>query len=1046
MNKSTVYSLSLSITFFLLGLAGILLIAPYLSGGIFTSLSPWQTILAGTSFYALSFVYFASVILRYSNQKKRIIEGLCVFLLAAIAASFWANDFFIESFWLASAAGMLALSRWIANRLFDWLQTATLITNFAASIFLFTRPEFAVFNLPTLAYDTVRVSLAIAFCLSGLAAIIASLYAHLRRKEQWHLLSIPWLLWILLALLDGETIQLIVAGSLSFGLLSSEVVPWEKVVLREGRNNIGRRFFQIIAIGQGISLLIIFAMITAANQLSLEGEQGWEVLRAIGLASYLFVILAGFLLVILLNLSINGLFSGLSGETTIPNELNEPGGIFSLLRGLLSEPFQYSRNLLLENARQQKEYEHLLAQMITSQKRRMAQLTLLQKINLELESALDAPVAAQLTANAIQANLGSLVCAVMEYDAERKEMALLASSGPAATNIPREYRQSIQVGIIGRAARLRRSQLVSDTRLDPEYIGFENETILSEVVVPILIYNQVKGCIIVANKQVQAFDDSDIRTLETIALRLVSSWQRSEHNQRLTRLIQGGVSLSKTLDVEAVISQVADIAKKTLDARFIYFALLDKGGGLTRVGQTGYAPTLSSILNSDPHGHPLIETILNQTGPMRIRDIRKQFRSIATGDKDLLAMLGFPIRLHQASIGVLLAFGKVGASSFTENDEGLANLLASQAAASIETTWLYQELRTMLNTTTQLHKLSTRVIQAEQLTDAAAAMAETAYKLIHARVAGITLLNQQDEIETQVQIDDSGLHPGKNHPISMIKQTIQSGQVIMVTGEKEMAIVCVPLQTPRKQYGALWVEVPEKNWGTARFSENLQTLANQAAIALERSILLSETRQQAEEIEAAYRELETTYDQTLAALSSALDARDSETEGHSLRVARLACILGERIGFDPAQLKTLERGAILHDIGKIGISDTILLKPDKLNEQEWDIMRRHPDIGARIIEGIPFLEETLPIIRFHQERWDGSGYPMGLAGKEIPIAARIFAVVDVYDALTTDRPYRKKLTSRDALNFLLENAGTLFDREIVAAFEQIIKSGKEKSV
>src|SRR5215510_14029130 len=173
---------------------------------------------------------------------------------------------------------------------------------------------------------------------------------------------------------------------------------------------------------------------------------------------------------------------------------------------------------------------------------------------------------------------------------------------------------------------------------------------------------------------------------------------------------------------------------------------------------------------------------------------------------------------------------------------------------------------------------------------------------------------------------------------------------------------------------------------------NTHALANQAAVTLERSILLSESRRQAKQIEAAYQELQVTYDQTLYALMSALDARDRETEGHSMRVSRLACLMGEKVGLTSEQLKALERGALLHDIGKIGISDTILHKPGKLTEDEWKIMRMHPDIGARIVEGIPFLQETLPVIRYHHERWDGSGYPMGLKGQDIPVFARIFPI------------------------------------------------------
>ena len=213
---------------------------------------------------------------------------------------------------------------------------------------------------------------------------------------------------------------------------------------------------------------------------------------------------------------------------------------------------------------------------------------------------------------------------------------------------------------------------------------------------------------------------------------------------------------------------------------------------------------------------------------------------------------------------------------------------------------------------------------------------------------------------------------------------------------------------------------------------NLQTLVNQAGVALERSILLVESRQQARAIESAYQDLENAYDHTLAALTSSLDARDRETEGHSVRVSHVARILGDNINVSVHQRKALERGSLLHDIGKIGISDAILHKPGPLNEAEWEIMRQHPDIGARIVEGIPFLQDTLPIIRYHQERWDGSGYPVGLSGKDIPLLARIFAVADAFDALTSDRPYRKRISTEEALQYLKANAGILFDPEIVA--------------
>jgi len=147
--------------------------------------------------------------------------------------------------------------------------------------------------------------------------------------------------------------------------------------------------------------------------------------------------------------------------------------------------------------------------------------------------------------------------------------------------------------------------------------------------------------------------------------------------------------------------------------------------------------------------------------------------------------------------------------------------------------------------------------------------------------------------------------------------------------------------------------------------------------------------------------------------------------------------MGEKVGLPNDQLKALERGALLHDLGKIGISDTILHKPGKLTEDEWKIMRTHPDIGARIVERIPFLQDCMPVVRYHHERWDGTGYPLGLKGNDIPVFARIFAVADVFDALTSKRSYRKRSTPEEAFAYLREQSNVLFDAQIVDALAEL---------
>lgn len=187
------------------------------------------------------------------------------------------------------------------------------------------------------------------------------------------------------------------------------------------------------------------------------------------------------------------------------------------------------------------------------------------------------------------------------------------------------------------------------------------------------------------------------------------------------------------------------------------------------------------------------------------------------------------------------------------------------------------------------------------------------------------------------------------------------------------------------------------------------------------------------------KDLISAYDKTIEGWSKALELRDEETQGHTLRVAGLTLKLARAMNIDEGEMINLRRGALLHDIGKIGIPDKILLKPGPFDDQEREIIKKHPVFAREMLKQIEFLHSSMDIPSFHHEKWDGSGYPNGLVGKEIPIAARIFAIVDVWDALTSDRPYRKALSYKKALYYIRNNSGKHFDPVVVNAFLELIK-------
>lgn len=1039
MRNSALLAFSFAGIIFLFAASSALLIAPHTLPPLSQALSAVGVWSSGVFLFALGNLQMAATLLHYRDSFQHGLRLATSLSLLAALFFFWRAGFFIESFWLGTLAlaGLLSLPS--ALQRYDWIRSLMQGLHFLLGLACLLRPEWLSATLESLDSFPSQVALAGSFFISAFLSLLFSLRPSLAHPKPSRPLAVPWLLWGLLGATAGRFPQVLVSGSAAITLLWMDSLPWDKIVIIQGQR-LGQRLVHLVESGNTVSLLLVMLTLRAVEGFIPGAAQSPGLLRVreVALAAFALVNFFSVLLLISVAFFINGVFSGIKrGAAPEPEaELIAPHNLLAGVINLLLQPFLASQAMLVEVVREQEEHLRLLQERTQNENRRMAQLNLLHQLNLQLEAVLDPPVSAQLTANLVAASLNGSLCAVLEYVPEREELQTLAASGPQAANIPPGYRQSARQGLLGRAVRLRRTQLASDVRLDADYFSLNggSQEGLSEVIVPLLYYNQVRGALLLDAPQTNAFDDSDIRSLETIGVLLVTAWERSEHEERLTRLIEGRARISTTLEIEDVMRELASLAQETLDARFVFLALVDKGGGFTRMVSAGSAPTLERMLSSDPEGNRLIQSVLRSPKPLRLRNVSKKFPTTPTGSLLLRNMLGLPIRLRQTSIGVLLCFGKNANRAFSEADETLLHLLTNQAAAAIEATWLYQEIRSMFNTATLLYQVSARVLQQERLIDAAGAIAETCYQMTRARAAGIVLLDGENHIEVKVQIDPSGLHPGDSHPLALVRQALSSGQDIISSGENDFTQVCIPLQTPRRQYGALWVEIAEKSWNTPRFADNLHSLANQAAVALERSILLAQTRKQAEDLENAYRELETTYDQTLAALTSALDARDRETEGHSLRVAHMAAALSREMGMSEEQAKRIERGAILHDIGKIGISDTILLKPGPLTHEEWQIMRLHPDIGARIIEGIPFLQDALPIIRYHQERWNGSGYPLGLKGEDIPLMARIFAVVDAYDALTTHRPYRTRISSAEALEYLRQQANILFDPRIVEVF------------
>jgi HD-GYP domain-containing protein (c-di-GMP phosphodiesterase class II) len=255
----------------------------------------------------------------------------------------------------------------------------------------------------------------------------------------------------------------------------------------------------------------------------------------------------------------------------------------------------------------------------------------------------------------------------------------------------------------------------------------------------------------------------------------------------------------------------------------------------------------------------------------------------------------------------------------------------------------------------------------------------------------------------------------------------RAGGRTLVEEREDGRLLYLPLRGPDGMLGEAVIAREGKRDFDEEEVREAEAFAGQAAAALRNASLYEALRRSADELLGSY-------ESCLELLSKTLDLRDHETEGHSLRVADMSTALARVFGMRDADIALMRRGALLHDIGKIGIPDAILLKEGPLDEGERSVMQLHPSIARDLFEGIPFLRDAVDVPWCHHERWDGRGYPRGLADEAIPLSARIFAVVDVWDALTHDRPYRKAIDETESLRIIAAGSGSQFEPLMVQFF------------
>jgi response regulator RpfG family c-di-GMP phosphodiesterase len=383
----------------------------------------------------------------------------------------------------------------------------------------------------------------------------------------------------------------------------------------------------------------------------------------------------------------------------------------------------------------------------------------------------------------------------------------------------------------------------------------------------------------------------------------------------------------------------------------------------------------------------------------------------------------------------------------------LAQEITDRRQAEMEIARLFEESQRRLKQVETLHSIDLTISASMDLRMTFNILLKHVESLLQVDAVDILLLipnSQQFKFSTGRGFRTDGIERASVRVgTSFARRAILERSAVVVSGElvaqadgefskvyeKEgfFAYTGVPLIVKGQIKGVLEVYHRSPHRSELEWLNLLETLASRAAIAIDNAQLFNDLQQSNIELTLAY-------DATIAGWSRAMDLRDKETEGHTQRVTDLTLKLARAMAISESQLTHIRHGALLHDIGKMGVPDNILLKADTLTDEEWEKMRKHPEFAYEMLLSIRYLQPALDIPYCHHEKWDGSGYPRGLKGEEIPIAARIFAVADVWDAITSDRPYRKGWSKQEALEYINEQSGKYFDPQVVEGFLEVISN------
>ncbi len=527
----------------------------------------------------------------------------------------------------------------------------------------------------------------------------------------------------------------------------------------------------------------------------------------------------------------------------------------------------------------------------------------------------------------------------------------------------------------------------------------------------------------------------------------------AERNRRMEAeaLYKTTSALTSTLDINKVLSNILVELYRAIDYSSASVKLLD-GETIRIVAAQGLMIDAEKMVGFEFSSENLLFQRLSATRqPIILQDAQNspEFEYLVGLDLSYVrGWLGVPLVVSDKMIGYLtLDSDKIGA--FDQTDAKKAVAFANQAAIAIESARLFSQTQRRLQVLQSVHTIDKAISSNLDISLTLEVLTDQALSLLDADVVRVFSFDQNaklfDLLSARDLTAERDLPDSELFNQAVVEEAIMRREIVnrtkMVSHQAGRQLSTpsyhvAPLISKGQIKGVVEVFKAKPFNPNEEWLDLLRTLSTQAAIAIENDNLLTDLKKSNEDLVAAY-------DKTLEGWAFALELRDRETVGHARRVTELTLKLARLMGYSGVELAHIRRGTLLHDIGKMGLPDSILLKEGPLDPDEEKLMKLHPKLAYDMLAPIPYLKPALDIPFCHHERWDGKGYPQGLKGEEIPLMARIFAVVDVWDALVYDRPYRGAWGNTQAIDYIRDQSGKHFDPQVVVNFLKVIEVEKK---